>query len=79
MAFNTDKGTGKTITRSLMGDGMSEPTQFNATPEIDGSRGTTTNMGPMHGGGMGRANEMAGKAVSPMPRIPKGAIFGSDT
>lgn len=76
MAFDTDKGTGKTIPRSKMGPGMASPVQFNIPPTMDGSRGTTVNMGSVTGGGMGPANNMAGRAVSPMPNIPKGAIFG---
>lgn len=75
--FNTDMGTGKSIPRSNFGDGMAAPTQFNRPPQFDGAVGSTSNLGPVFGGGMGKANNDAGKAVGRMPNIPLGAIFGS--
>ncbi len=74
--FNTDKGTGKSIPRSFMNSGMAQPTQFNSPGKFNGSVGSTTNMGPVLGGGMGKANNDAGKAVGAMPPIPLGAILG---
>ena len=74
--FNTDKGTGKMIPRSNMGAGEAMPTQFNSPSMVNGSVGSTSTMGSVIGGGMGQANNTAGIAVSPMPNIPLGAIFG---
>ena len=75
--YNTDKQTGKKIGRGLMGSGDAMPTQFNApTVKSDTSTGTTVNLGGVLGGGMGRANNLAGKAVGKMPPIPLGAIYG---
>ena len=73
--FNTDKQTGKTIGRSNFGPGMASPTQFNAP--IQTRTGGTVNLGPVTGGGMGKANNDAGKAVGSMPNIPLGAIYGA--
>lgn len=75
--FNTDKGTGKSIPRSFMNSGMSQPVQFNAPSRFNGAVGETTNLGSVMGGGMGKANDDAGKAVGAMPPIPKGAILGA--
>jgi hypothetical protein len=76
--FNKDKQTGKSIPRSNFDAGGAMPTQFNVPSQPNGSVGNTTNMGPVLGGGMGAANNMAGQAVGKMPPIPKGAIFGID-
>jgi|ETNvirenome_6_85_1030632.scaffolds.fasta_scaffold34236_2 hypothetical protein len=73
---NVDKGTGKSMGRSFMGSGNSSPTQFNTPSSFDGRSGSTVNLGPVVGGGLGVSNNLAGKAVKGMPPIPKGAILG---
>ncbi len=77
MAFNRDRQTGKKIGREFMGPGEAMPTQFNRPSGFDGRVGNTANLGSVFGGGMGQANNSAGRAISPMPNIPKGAIFGA--
>ena len=72
--FNTDKQTGKNIGRSYMDAGMAQPTQFNSPIQHNSSVGYTTNIGSHLGGGMGKANNDAGKAVGRMPNIPLGAL-----
>ena len=71
-----DAGTGKPIGRALFDKGDSMPVQFNP-PKMGGTpSGVTVNLGSIMGGGFSQATRVAGQAVSPMPPIPKGAIFG---
>lgn len=75
--FNRDRQTGKKIGRSLIDSGDAMPTQFNSpVMPSNTSTGSTVNLGGVVGGGMGRANNMAGKTVGKMPPIPLGAIYG---
>ena len=59
-----------------MGPGAAAPVQFNSPSTFDGRVGNTSNLGPVLGGGLGKANNDAGKTVGSMPNIPLGAIYG---
>jgi len=72
--FNTDKGTGKPIPRSLIDRGDAMPTQFDARNVFNGTVGTTVNLGSMAGGGMGRPNTIAGQAIGNTPPFLKKAM-----
>jgi hypothetical protein len=63
--------------RSYMDSGNAMPSQFGIASRTDGSVGTTVNLGNVAGGGLGKSNNDAGKAVGSMPNIPKGAIYGA--